>query len=281
MIPPGTSTLQLDRIDLADIHDPRRLARVVHRQLGHLEGAIPVIEIAEALGITEVRQDRLDGCEGLLLTDVRRSQGKILVNTGRGPQAARFSIAHELGHFLLERHQLGLGGILHCTLDDMRQVRSQRQHKKQEVEANEFAIGLLAPGYAIAGSLASEPGIDAVLSLRDRLDLSLEAAARCFVEGHDEPLAVVWAQDGRIRYVVRGPHFPWIKVERGDRLPSLSRSLQLVSTAPGSMTDMQEVAPIAWTGVSVLEMFEQARIGRDGHSLTLLWATLPDAEDES
>ena len=80
---------------------------------------------------------------------------------------------------------------------------------------------------------------------------------------------------------MRGPRIPWIRVEKGDIRQALSCRRKLVSTAPGSVTDMQEVAPIAWTGVSVLEMFEQARIGRDGHSLTLLWATLPDAEDES
>ena len=55
--------------------------------MGPLAGAVPVDEIAFGLGISEVRQEALDGCEGILLTDRVRSVGKILVNSGRGSQA--------------------------------------------------------------------------------------------------------------------------------------------------------------------------------------------------
>jgi Zn-dependent peptidase ImmA (M78 family) len=110
--------------------------------------------------------------------------GKILVNSGRGSQAARFGIAHELGHFLLERHALGLGGAFTCSVNDMREARTVRLHERQEVEANTFAIGLLVPDDQLAPYLKEQPDIRSVAGLRTKLDISFEAAARCLVNCH-------------------------------------------------------------------------------------------------
>lgn len=198
---------------------PQRLAKALHRQIGWLSGAVPVDEIALALGIAEIRRDELDGCEGVLLTDRVRSHRKILVNSRRGFQAARFGIAHELGHFLLERHELGIGGTFTCTQGDMRETRTARLNKRQEVEANEFATGLLAPHDLLVPFLKMQPEISAAADLRTKLDISLEAAARCLIERHDEPIAAVWTTTGRIRYSVRGASFPWIERGRGDQVP--------------------------------------------------------------
>lgn len=42
---------------------------------------------------------------------------------------------------------------------------------------------------------------------------------------------------------------------------------------------MTEVPAAAWTSGDIPELFEQVRVGRNGHALTLLWATLPDADE--
>ena len=258
---------------------PQRLAKALHQQIGRLASAVPVDEIAFGLGIAEIRRAELEGCEGVLLTDRVRSQGRILINSRRGPQAARFGIAHELGHFLLERHMLGLGGTFTCTQGDMRETRTARQHKRQEVEANEFAIGLLAPDDLCASFLSAQPEIGAAIELRQKLDVSLEAATRCLIERNEEPVAAVWTKDGIIRYVVRGTSFPWIERGRGQRVASLS--LTAVALAGGQIgtTSMREVAPAAWTLADIPDLYEQVRTGKDGHALTLLWATLPEAPD--
>ena len=91
------------------------MAAAVHRQLGALSGAVPIDEVARSLDITEIRKDRFDGFEGMLLTDRRRSFGKILANTRHNARRARFSIAHELGHFLLESHELNRAEGFGCN----------------------------------------------------------------------------------------------------------------------------------------------------------------------
>ena len=81
---------------------------------------------------------------------------------------------------MLERHELGLEGRMVCTVSDLRESRTMRQqmqqHRRQEVEANEFAIGLLVPDHAASVVLKADPDIDAVKQMQGRLDISLEAA---------------------------------------------------------------------------------------------------------
>jgi Zn-dependent peptidase ImmA (M78 family) len=201
-----------------------------------------------------------------------------VVNTRRGAQAARFGIAHELGHFLLERHVLGLGGRFTCSITDLRETRTARQNKRQEVEANEFAIGLLVPDDVLTPVLKLQPEIASAQELRSKLDISLEAAARCLVDRHEEPIAAVWATHGKIRYAVRGTAFPWIERSAGQMVSTLSRTAQALATGRTGIASMQEISPAVWTLGDIPELFEEVRVGKDGHSLTLLWATLPGAD---
>lgn len=238
------------------------------------------MEIAQALGIAEVLQTEVDGFEGMLLTDRRRSQGRIIANTRRGPQAARFTIAHEIGHFLLERHQLGKDGTFACQLGDMQQFQRSPRPNRQEIEANTFAIGLLAPPDILGPFMTQVPDIDVINRLKLRLNLSREAAARCLIEAHDEPLAAVWAKDGVIRYVFRGARFPWVRWAKGDRLPPLSHTYRFVQAGHRGVSTMREIAPPAWVDAAVEDLFEQVLIGAEGHSMTLLLSSLPTGPDE-
>jgi hypothetical protein len=242
--------------------------------------AVPVLEIARALDIDEVRQVPLDGAEGVLLTDRVRSRGRILVNSTRGRRSARFGIAHELGHFLLERHELLPTQTMFCRRTDMRETRSDGRHRRQETEANRFAIGLLAPASLTAPILAGQPEIGLALALKDRLDISLEAAARCLVDRHDEPLAAVWTRNGTIRYVVRGHGFPFIIRGKGETASPASLTGKRFADRRYHNTAMHQVSPLAWTTGNIPELFEQVRIGDDGHSLTLLWATPAEQQDD-
>ena len=84
--------------------DPVRLAVAIHRQLGDRSGAVPVHEIARTLDIVEIREAPLKSFEGALLTRPERHEGKILVNGRSSRQRRRFTVAHELLHFLNVLH---------------------------------------------------------------------------------------------------------------------------------------------------------------------------------
>ena len=159
--------MKLDRIELTDIHTPMALARAVHHQLGDTATPVPVVEIARALDILEVTTGRFDGFEGMLLTNRVRSKGAILANTRHGHRRARFTIAHELGHFLMERHVLTDITGFRCRSVDMRETRESRQEFKQEVQANQFAIELLAPAPKFESYLPSHRLLSIIINALD------------------------------------------------------------------------------------------------------------------
>jgi len=272
--------LKLDRIDLADIHAPRRLARALQRQLGKIAPPVPIIEIAKALDISEVRTETLDGVEGMLLTDKVRSTGAILANNRHGSRRTRFTIAHELGHFLMERHALSDEGGFRCSGRDMRETREGRQELRQEAEANRFAIELLAPPAMVIGHLSKDPDLRNAQRLRDTLDISLEACVRRMIDCRDEPLAAVWSHQGRVRYSVRDARFPFIPLKPRDPLPQTSHAVRAVTNARPGFTEFSEAHSLAWTNRPGLNLVEQTRLARKGHAVTLLWADLPEEDED-
>ena len=241
---------------------------------------MPVDDIAHALDISEVRRESLDGLEGVLLTNAVRSEGRILVNSSHGERRVRFSIAHEIGHFVMERHILSGGMGFSCTSGDMREQRIQARHQKQETEANHFAIALLAPNYKLAPTLAVDPDIRTVMTLASSLNLSLEATMRRYVALSDQPLCAVWTHNGVIRTTARNKAFPWLPLTKGQTLPATSLAQKHCAGNKRGISRMSEANALGWLNKADTELFEQTRVGHKGHALTLLWATLPpDHED--
>ena len=98
--------LQLDRMAIEDVgSNPERLAAAIHDQLGLAKGPVPVAAIAAALDIVEIWTAATRGLEGALVTTEERSEGIIMVRAGATPQRRRFTVGHELGHFLNPGHE--------------------------------------------------------------------------------------------------------------------------------------------------------------------------------
>lgn len=271
--------MRLDRIDLADIHHPTILAKAIHRQLGTIAPPVPVTKIARALDIAEVRTGTFDGFEGMLLTDRVRSTGAILANSCRGDRRARFTVAHELGHFLMERHVLSGERGFACQLRDMRETCEARQYVRQEAQANAFAIGLLAPGCMFDPFLSDDPDLrDAQRASRD-LNISLEASVRRMVDRRPECLAAIWTRNGQVRYIHRSKDFPWINRNPKDAIAQSTMAFRAISNGTHGFTEFSDTHAFAWTDRPSLELHEQTRVGKDGHAVTLL-RVIPHRDDD-
>lgn len=131
--------------------NPDRLAAAIHAQLGQTRGAVPLHAIAEALDIIEIRTARLKRLEGALIMPPDRNVGSILLNATSTARRRRYTLGHELGHFLNPWHRppAQVSGFA-CTPSDLATSwgalpAGSTRHKAQEAEANRFAIELLAP----------------------------------------------------------------------------------------------------------------------------------------
>lgn len=131
-------------------------ARKAARDLLHSHGndiPIDVVAIASACGVT-VRVETLeDFVSGLLL--VRGDEAVIGVNADHHPNRRRFTIAHELGHFLLHFDRSAF--FLDASPIFFRQETTMATDHLQEREANAFAAELVMPEAAMRALMASEP----------------------------------------------------------------------------------------------------------------------------
>ncbi|MFY1685013.1 ImmA/IrrE family metallo-endopeptidase [Micromonospora sp. WMMD730] len=108
---------------------------------GVTQGPSPIMELADAEGITVVREPfRDDGVSGVLLREPDKTV--ILVNAANAPTRQRFTIAHEIGHFLLHDGAVYLDGRARVNFRD---GLSSMATDHEEIEANTFAAALLMP----------------------------------------------------------------------------------------------------------------------------------------
>jgi Zn-dependent peptidase ImmA (M78 family) len=108
---------------------------------GGEELPVPVDAIAEDLLGLYVSEANLDGVSGLLYP-ARRS---IVVNAADAPARKRFTVAHELGHWICQC-QDGREAEVFCRAEDVTLDPSARAVER---EANVFAAELLMPEAAV------------------------------------------------------------------------------------------------------------------------------------
>lgn len=258
--------VELDRIALDDVGgNPERLARAIHEQLGDIPGPVPVLHIARALDIVEIRTEPLRSFEAALIATPDRGHGAILVNAHSPRSRQRYSIGHELGHYLNPWHVPTAPDGFQCTSEDMMTSSGNTRRLRQEAEANQFAIELLAPAARLASALSTSANLEAVITVSSELDISKAAAARRCVALHDERLAVVFSRNGKVIYAERGHEFPLLAVWKGDALP------RLPVDPDGSLSSWMGVDSRDWLkGNNSGELSAQILQQANGYAITLL-----------
>ena len=262
--------------------NPEKLARAIHEQLTPSTGAVPLLDIAAGLDIVEIRREPLSNFEGALLMPPDRNRCSILVNKLAIKARQRFTIAHELGHYLNLGHRPNKDVGFACTKEQMRLWRvlpTQNQHQRQELEANRFAIELLAPRARFASPLRKPPSLSQIVSLADELKMSKEAIARRYVELHDDPIAIVFANNCRCLYSVKSPSSPQLRLRQRQLLPELPAWVR-----SANLTEFEEADASEWVrGSNDVEVQIQTLWQQEGYSMTLLVFDHPQkdgSEDE-
>lgn len=108
---------------------------------------VRVGELANALGIKVVRSPLAPKISGLIQPcDEARAGFEIRVNKYEVPERQRFTVAHEIAHYLLHRDSIG-AGVFDTIL-----YRSNLTSRK-ETEANQLAAEIIMPGKLITKEL--------------------------------------------------------------------------------------------------------------------------------
>lgn len=140
-------------------------AETLLKELGLLSVPVNVERVAARLSVQVERTEFGDDVSGVLVVDDGR--GVIGVNAAHAPTRQRFTIAHEIAHYVLHRDQLPvfIDKGLRQYLAVFRDGSSSTGEHRREREANGFAAALLMPAVLVRDEVA-----------RLRLDLEDEDA---------------------------------------------------------------------------------------------------------
>ena len=169
-----------------------------------VEGRPDLAEIAHRIGL-RIQEVDAEAFEGSLVRALEGPKGIIAVNQSiREPSRKRFTIAHEIGHYLIPSHRT-LENV--CT---SKMVESWKKGlSKPELEANEFAVELLLPGRHVREPLKlNDPSLRTISKVASQFETSLTATTLRFVELTDLPCVAVWSQDKRAQWYRRSDSFP-------------------------------------------------------------------------
>jgi Zn-dependent peptidase ImmA (M78 family) len=119
-------------------------AREILRRLG-LDVPVDAEAVAEAHEVSVVPQDLEDSVSGILV--IKDGHGIIGVNQNHHPNRRRFTIGHELGHYLL--HGKNATVFVDASPVFFRDTTSSDGMQTQEIAANAFAAELLMPEDAV------------------------------------------------------------------------------------------------------------------------------------
>ena len=175
-----------------------------------MDGIPKVLEVARSLRL-KVKEESLEGCDGVLVRPKGISRGIIAVRRDiRSAGRKRFTIAHEIGHFILTKHDEE-GAI--CKPRDIEGW--DRGAKESERQADDFAAELLIPAAVVASRLSTAgPSLKRIEMLANECETSLSAAAWRYCDLTTEPCAVVWSENGQISWSKRSSEFPFF-IEKG------------------------------------------------------------------
>ncbi len=277
--------MNITRMDLDGAGSPNALVLKILRLEPDLKPPIPIEELALQLDIKEIRALAADGFEGGLITDVARSDGFILVNQKAIRGRRRFTVGHELGHFLLTHHKPPPGGF-QCSREDMRRYAATEgdNYGRMEVEANQFSALMLMPPPMIRSFMEQFRDADLahIMCLAAAFDVSKEAAARSYAQYHEQLTAAVVVKDGRVLRIYKNPQFPRLTVDPGTAVPAHTLFYR-AGHKQNVPSVIAEARAEAWLqsdwGKPMPELCEQVYLQKDGYALVLLTAE-PAAEDE-
>ncbi|MEW7974776.1 MAG: ImmA/IrrE family metallo-endopeptidase [Candidatus Thiodiazotropha endolucinida] len=159
----------------------------------------------------DVKRTALSDCEGHIIgTD---EKAIITVNNNADTRRQRFSLGHELGHWVNDR---GKNLTYRCDTNDMKRRSASKDNFKQqkEVRANQFSAELMMPSHIFGRYLYNiDITTDSVNYLAHEFNASRTSTAIRFVEVSNSPCMIVcWDKSGKRRWFTRNsivPEYIW------------------------------------------------------------------------
>jgi Zn-dependent peptidase ImmA (M78 family) len=268
-------SINLDLMELADFTSPTKIVREILNQNPDIKLPIPLEEIASAAGISDINYHPLDGLEGALVANEEKTEGIIAINSNTILSKQRFTLGHELGHFLIPRH----GHNMKCTVKDLKKKSSTSSKILDiEAEANVFASQLLMPPQLLVkrGLLEPSPNVSNIIHLKDICDVSFQACANNYINIHGDYLAIIYSHNKTINYGLNADTNPlWLNVDGGKAIPKGSHTSTVDLSKYQSISSDVVDTDLWFCPNNSYEypetLVEETYVQENGWAATLLW----------
>lgn len=222
-----------------------------------------------------------DAFDGVLFLD--DGQYYIHVNSKLnwpGSKRERFTVAHEIGHYCIDEHRLGLKyGALHPHSS-----RTSRIGKRDliEEEADYFAACLLMPEVKFKTHAAKKKrfSLDSILDLSQAFQSSIVSAVLRFADVGTHEMMAVFAQENVVKWYAQSKDFPpWpFKFNVHGLLPPTTVAGEFYRKAEAKYTGVEKVSvddwfyPFANDSRAERKMYEQCYYSESyGYTISLIW----------
>lgn len=189
-----------------------------------------------------------DAFDGMLLYNNRDFHIHINIDSGNTEKSkrGRFTFAHELGHFFIDEHRLGLK---YGLLEPHASFHNLNQKSKIEEEADYFASCLLMPYEKFRKQSGGKKfSLDTLLNLSDSFQASLLATLIRFGEIGTHEIFAVISKNNIAQWFVKSHDFPnWkFKFKIGDNIPKSTVAGEYFSLENRKFTGVEQVDADDW-----------------------------------
>ena len=230
-----------------------------------------------------------DAFDGMLLYDTNSHDFHIHINIDNGnrqdSKRGRFTLAHELGHFFLDEHRLGLK---YGLLESHASFHNINQKYLIEEEADYFASCLLMPRDKFrnhSGEYKRQSGnkkfsLDTLLNLSGSFQTSVLSTLIRFGEVGTHEIFAVISRDNIAKWFVKSTDFPnWkLKCKIGEPVPQTTVAGEFYAKPDRKFTSIELLDADDWFNPPVedyranKQMFEQCFYSDSyGYIVSLLW----------
>jgi hypothetical protein len=243
----------------------RLVAERILRSLGIEEPReIDLEAIAWHLGVVSVRRRELDGCEARIVG--KGDRAIISIDPRQMRRRQRFSIGHELGHWIFHR-----GKSTFCRTEDIGEIGAGRG---DEQSANQFAADLLLPEYLLRPISRRHPKLTVkiVREVADQSDTTQSATVIRMAELGEHPILVVCHDLKGRHWFARSPLIPSRWFPQGE-LHHDSYAFDLLHGTGAEQTSPRRIPADAYFDrwdANRFEVEEQSSRVADGEIITII-----------
>jgi Zn-dependent peptidase ImmA (M78 family) len=226
--------------------------------------------------------------DGMLLYDTESSDFHIHINIDNGnnqdSKRGRYTLAHELGHFFLDEHRLGLK---YGLLEPHASFHNINQKSLIEEEADYFAGCLLMPTIKFKNHSSEYKrrtgkgfSFDTLKDLSESFQTSILSTLIRFGEAGTREIFAVISKDNVVKWYVKSADFPnWTwKFKIGEQVPQTTVAGEYYNIENRKFTTIEKLDADDWFKPSAddnranRQMYEQCFYADSyGYVVSLLW----------